>query len=365
MISLVCFAHILFPKPASAVPLTLAQNGKKERNPLLGFKLPLPLPATDADAFYAKPEAGYQTTRYPFSGIQNPEAARIKAMEHNRDIKKRHSCPDELFLHNFRDWLTFGTIHNGKHDDVSLLSGAKRALDNPDFNLFSNRSSSHYHGNKDIWRSIEVVHDHIHLAVGGYTPAIVDPQSGDVYFGDIEGANGDMGDNETAAFDPIFFVHHSNIDRLFWVWQKKWGRMNVINISKDLEDPGVTPEQNQGPTVHQTGKQVLDLDTGLYPFQDELGVVRKARDCVHIETQLNYTYSIGSLDKHDWPQSSLGPTTEQIEPIKIRVSKDTEHEIDIIAGRELGSRVKKSLEDKLHHHIVVDATYSVHFKTLH
>ena len=51
--------------------------------------------------------------------------------------------------------------------------------------------------------------------------------------------------------------------------------------------------------------------------------------------------------------------------IFFRVSKDTEHEIDIIAGRELGSRVKKSLEDKLHHHIVVDATYSVHFKTLH
>ena len=73
------------------------------------------------------------------------------------------------------------------------------------------------------------------LPAGGYTPAIVDPQSGDVYFGDIEGANGDMGDNETAAFDPIFFVHHSNIDRLFWVWQKKWGRINVINISKNLE----------------------------------------------------------------------------------------------------------------------------------
>lgn len=30
------------------------------------------------------------------------------------------------------------------------------------------------------------------------------------------GSHGDMGENETAAFDPIFFFHHCNIDRMFW-----------------------------------------------------------------------------------------------------------------------------------------------------
>ena len=56
-------------------------------------------------------------------------------------------------------------------------------------------------------------HDQIHRSVGGIV-------------GDTVGA---MATPPTAAFDPIFPIHHSNIDRLWAVWAcmpgKKWGKL--------------------------------------------------------------------------------------------------------------------------------------------
>jgi hypothetical protein len=54
-------------------------------------------------------------------------------------------------------------------------------------------------------------HNDIHLAVGGV----------------VGGNNGAMADVKTAAFDPVFFVHHANIDRMWATWScapgKQWG----------------------------------------------------------------------------------------------------------------------------------------------
>jgi hypothetical protein len=61
-------------------------------------------------------------------------------------------------------------------------------------------------------------HDQIHRAVGG----IIDSSAG-------EPVVGAMATPPTAAFDPIFPIHHSNIDRLWSVWScmpgKKWGKL--------------------------------------------------------------------------------------------------------------------------------------------
>ena len=60
-------------------------------------------------------------------------------------------------------------------------------------------------------------HDHIHRAVGGI---IIQP--------DGKAALGAMSQPPTAGFDPIFPMHHSNIDRLWAVWScmpnKDWGK---------------------------------------------------------------------------------------------------------------------------------------------
>jgi len=61
-------------------------------------------------------------------------------------------------------------------------------------------------------------HDHIHRAVGG----IVAAPGGTV-------AIGAMATPPTAGFDPIFPIHHSNIDRLWALWAcmpgKRWGKL--------------------------------------------------------------------------------------------------------------------------------------------
>lgn len=36
----------------------------------------------------------------------------------------------------------------------------------------------------------------------------------------IGGVTGDMTDQTMAAYDPIFWFHHSNIDRLWATWQR-------------------------------------------------------------------------------------------------------------------------------------------------
>lgn len=51
-------------------------------------------------------------------------------------------------------------------------------------------------------------------------------------------AGGDMGIVGSAAFDPIFWSHHSMIDRIYWLWQVKNGNSN---ISSDLLDVPLAP----------------------------------------------------------------------------------------------------------------------------
>ena len=72
-------------------------------------------------------------------------------------------------------------------------------------------------------------HDPIHRLVGGVInlPPIPDPDHpGKVK--EQESAAGGMASPPTAGFDPIFCVHHSNIDRLWAEWScmadKEWGK---------------------------------------------------------------------------------------------------------------------------------------------
>jgi tyrosinase len=50
--------------------------------------------------------------------------------------------------------------------------------------------------------------------------------------------SGDMGIVATAAYDPIFWSHHTMIDRIWWLWQVRNGNGN---ISSDLLDVVLAP----------------------------------------------------------------------------------------------------------------------------
>ena len=53
-------------------------------------------------------------------------------------------------------------------------------------------------GQAETANNIESIHNTIHYSVGGY---------------------GHMTYPEVAAFDPVFWFHHANVDRLFAMWQ--------------------------------------------------------------------------------------------------------------------------------------------------
>jgi len=280
-------------------------DGEYVPNPLFKFKLPVPIkddvPNKDPNSQFYEKEAGYDTCRYPYSGIRSPDEAKEAALAHNDEIDGRNETAQSLLQTNIIGWLS-----NGGRNHGGAAKQLEDCLHTPDYNPFSNTSSVH---SPDV--SLEQPHNDLHLAIGGFTQPDTnedgsvkqDAQGNFCWNGPIEGANGDMGANEVASFDPVFFLHHCNIDRMLWVWQKKNKKTDPCTFTidnSDEEDQGIS-NSNQGATPNQTWGQKLNEETILYPFQDEYGVPRTSTDCINIVSQLDYDYSIGSLDQATWP----------------------------------------------------------------
>lgn len=60
---------------------------------------------------------------------------------------------------------------------------------------------------------LEEIHGEFHLWIGGVTTTLPNGTASPV---PIEG---DMASLSTAAFDPIFFFHHSFVDYMYAEWQ--------------------------------------------------------------------------------------------------------------------------------------------------
>ena len=190
-------------------------DGEYLPNPLSKFKLPVPIkddvPTSDENSQFYEKEAGYDTCRYPYSGIRSPAEAKAAALAHNKYIDGRDETAQSLLQANVINWLSKG-----------VAKELEDCLDTTDYNPFSNTSSV---ASPDV--SLEQPHNDLHLAIGGFTQpetnedgSVKQDAQGNISLnGLIEGANGDMGANEVASYDPVFFLHHCNIDRMLWVWQ--------------------------------------------------------------------------------------------------------------------------------------------------
>lgn len=53
----------------------------------------------------------------------------------------------------------------------------------------------------------------------------------------IGGRCGDMAHVPTAAFDPIFWIHHCTIDRMFWLWQQNAAHIIPLMLYDEVLDP--------------------------------------------------------------------------------------------------------------------------------
>lgn len=80
------------------------------------------------------------------------------------------------------------------------------------FSFASGPADQHFFG------ALENIHNLIHNFSGGINP---DWQQGDPSIGGLEPYTGDMVNAGRTAFDPIFWGHHSNVDRLWAEWQAR------------------------------------------------------------------------------------------------------------------------------------------------
>ena len=280
-----------------------------KRNPLYSYRLQKALKekVTTADNRYTK-HKGYETVRYPLSGLVGTTQDRYYTDLQN--AKYGPTATQELNA-NVRAWL-HGTAEPVKDDDpntgyadtYSLIERFRTCLRAPNYTIFSN-TASHKQAiedaggdpNKDHFiQSLESPHNGIHLSLGGFY------QKGAYDASPILGANGDMGDNETASFDPIFFIHHSFIDLIFWKWQTlnqktAKGSLDVIEFY-----PGTVVVE--GSTGYAPGT-LLTMDSPLYPFKNPKGGYYTPNDMVDIENQLGYTYDereLGTLEATPEPK---------------------------------------------------------------
>lgn len=179
------------------------------------------------------------------------------------------------------------TLTNGVADQYKVC------LDAPNYTVFSNTTSAaEWNDNVPSGAApvmpLEQPHNNIHLAVGGFdVPGIFDASP-------IAGANGDMGENDTAGLDPIFHFHHCFVDRVFWLWQKRHNATKNLDII--AEYPGTNSVDSQGPTPGVVPNSWLNLDSPLALFKKPDGEMYTSRDCLDIEGQLGFIYGSGSLE---------------------------------------------------------------------
>ena len=166
------------------------------------------------DANYSK-AAGYETVRYPFSGLVGTDEDKAYTEYHNEKLRKMGLAhTNEMLNLNVVKWLNKVTFpnHEGKCVDANIAHKYAVCLNAPNYTVFSNTTSATQWndervGTKDYVRVVplESPHNSMHLAVGGFEVQKVNSD-----YDDYAGANGDMGENDTAAFDVStfsFYIH--------------------------------------------------------------------------------------------------------------------------------------------------------------
>ena len=232
------------------------------------------------------------------AGLVGTEADREETAKHNA-IYANQSQNVQILNNNVTEWM-LGTVkipdddeHSRQPDTYSVLARYYRCLFAPNYTVFSNTTSqaqwiqeNGQQPSSNYVVSLESPHNAIHLSLGGFYQA-------GVYNADpIRGANGDMGDNETAGFDPIFYFHHCFIDYTFATWQRFWGLEKRGSLTVIDNYPGTILQEGQPPNFPVGTK--INMTTPLYPFEKPTGGIYTSEDMTDL-SELGIVYGPGSF----------------------------------------------------------------------
>lgn len=302
-------------------------NGELIDNPLYSYQFPQNIVNNaELDAKTGKPSnvytkyKSYKTVRYPYSGLMGTPEYQASSEKYNASIAPEEGAT--RLNENVKQWLNNREADPDKGRPVMLIGirqKYKNCLKAPNYTTFSNMTSAQawndIHDTSEQVTTLESPHNDMHLAVGGFEL----PDSPEEKLSDHPGPNGDMGENDTAGLDPIFFFHHCCVDRFFWLWQQnnerwpredpddkrktKQGITNTKEFNITDEFPGTNSVDAQGPTPGIAGGTWLTMDTELQPFRRKDTIPNSqdsgyctSRDMIDIETHLNYTYEEPASD---------------------------------------------------------------------
>ncbi|KAK0223503.1 photo-regulated tyrosinase [Armillaria fumosa] len=188
-------------------------------NPLLNYGF------HPIDKSFPRPYSGWPTT------LRHPTSARPNATSDINDLKSDLSAAQDDITTSTYNLLT--RVHT--------------------WPAFSNHTPGDGGSSSN---SLEAIHDGIH---------------------DDIGAGGHMGDPAVAGFDPIFFLHHANVDRMLSLW-------SALNPAVWVSEGPAT-----GGTFTVASNAPVDTNTSLTPFWDSQTGYWASSEAT-ITSKLGYTY---------------------------------------------------------------------------
>lgn len=234
-------------------------------NPLKSFVLPenVGSPIASSDTFNpsAKPNYEVPDEGTPFIPLGYPTVRHVSSAYTSQNDKLN---------------LTF--LRNA---ETTLVEGVQGMFNHKDWLSFSNHYWSALTRDQIIhesghYSSIELVHDILHDTIGG--------------------AGGQMSYTETAAFDPIFFFHHCNVDRLIALWQYCYPTSWIPTSDTSSSDQ---PDADGTFTIKP--KSPVDASTDLTPFRCSSDCFVSSDDVRIIDRDCGYSYpEIIHARKEQW-----------------------------------------------------------------
>ncbi|MCJ1461686.1 hypothetical protein MMC07_000284 [Pseudocyphellaria aurata] len=182
------------------------------KNPLYVFRMPKGISMGDAGVKTGKMKDCKATSRYPPTNEKGLPISGtfIDGYQDNDSIMRK--LRDRSLGGDEDKSATASGIPVGGNISSSLREAFYRIVAMDNYEHFSNALRPEGSSEVMEWNSLEALHDTIHLWCGGGN------------FG--EPAWGHMALPLVAAFDPIFWLHHCNVDRAFAMWQAIHPREN-------------------------------------------------------------------------------------------------------------------------------------------
>ncbi|CAL9158532.1 polyphenol oxidase, chloroplastic-like [Musa acuminata AAA Group] len=147
----------------------------------------------------------------------------------------------------------------------------------------------------------------------------------------------DMGNFYSAGRDPIFFAHHSNVDRMWYLWKKLGGKHQDFNDKDWLNTTFLFYDENAD-LVRVTLKDCLEPEWLRYDYQDvEIPWLKTRPTPKALKAQKTAAKTLKATAETPFPvtlQSAVSTTVKRPKVSRSGKEKEEEEEVLIVEGIE-------------------------------